>query len=50
MNPNGVMPTYRNDLSFSDISLMASEGEKSVTNVKNHNQSYERSGNFLMKN
>lgn len=29
---------------------MASEGEKSVTNVKNHNQSYERSGNFLMKN
>lgn len=28
VNPNGVMSTYRNDPSFSDESLMASEGEK----------------------
>lgn len=50
VNPNGVMPTYRNDLSFSDVSLLASEGEKSVTNAKSHNQSYEIPGNFLTKN
>lgn len=28
VNPSGVMSTYRNDPSFSDESLMASEGEK----------------------
>lgn len=28
VNPNGVISTYRNDPSFSDESLMASEGEK----------------------
>lgn len=50
MNPNGVMSTYRNDPSFSDESLMASEGEKSVISIVNHNQSSERPGNFLTKN
>lgn len=53
VNASGVMPTQRNDLSsseFSDTSLMASEGEKSVISIVNHNESHERPGNFLTKN
>jgi len=50
VNPRGVMPTCRNDPSFSNMSLMACEGEKSVISIVDHNQSYERPGNVLTKN